>query len=294
MTEPSTPKRPDPPPLPTIPVLADLPRESAVETVAVAAQILANVQKWAPAAVEAVDFMGAADLRRKLAPIAVTIYRRALSKAAALDAQEALRRVERVSGLTALEGQKLGLVRPQRQGNKAPGMSTREIGLDTNKAYPLAAPTEEEFEAAIQRGRDRGSLAFDNLLGALGEGQLTEVQQAQRDRLAELAADRFSTAQIAEQMDMGARNVAALAKRYGIEILGDAGITRARSIDPIRVITESIPTLDGVGAAAKQVDLADIAGLDPAQAKDWARQMWDALTPTMALRAALRNRGKEA
>ena len=43
-----------------------------------------------------------------------------------------------------------------------------------------------------------------------------------------------------------------------------------------------------------QIDLAAISGIDPAQAADWARQMWHALTPIMALRAALRNRGKEA
>jgi len=294
MTAPEPSELPAPPPLPTIPPLTDVPRDSAVDTVRLAADLLAVVQKWAPDAVAAVDFMGAAELRRHLAPVASTIARRGLSKEAALDAQHAVRLVERVIGLTVRRGQELGLVRPWRQGNHSPGVATRDIGADVTKAYRLADVTDAEFDAAVQRGRDRGSLAYDHLVGHLGVEHLTDVQREQRDRIVELAADRYSTRQIAAAMELGPRRLADLARQYGIDIPGDAGLQKTRGIDPIRVITESIPTLDGVGSACKQVDLTDVAALDAAQAKDWAAQMWAALTPIMALRAALRNRGKEA
>jgi hypothetical protein len=286
-----------PPPIPPLPDVADVPRDSAVELAATAALILSDVQQWAPAAVAAVDFHGAAELRRSLSPITNMIYRRNLSKTATLDVQYASRIVERTLGQTLRAGQELGLVRTRGGRGNPAAHDVRDI-IGTRSLigiYRLAAVSGDEFETAIEAARATGSLAIEVLLGVLGDDvSLNESQRAQRDRIAQLAAEGRTTKQIAEAIGVKPNRVSALARRYGIPIPADAATRRMRRINPTRIITEAIPTLDGLGVAAQLLAADDYAALDPIQAKEWARQLSDALTPIMHMQRALDARGKES
>ncbi len=300
-----------PPPLPELPALGSVPRDSAVATVQMAAQILDAVQTWAPLARDAMDWNGAVSTRRAVSSLSDLITRRALSKGAVLDAQHAVRIAERTVGQTVRAGQAAGLIRARGQGGpNVPALTTREVvgnGLDT--VYRLADDvTDEQFDAAIETARDRGSCSFDHVFGALGIDKLSEVDKARRDKIVKYAAQGNSTRQIADLLDVSPERAGTLIRRYQVDVPADAaGIAaqlpdravnrrhaaRSRAIDYTRVISEIISTLDGVAASARLVGPDAIDAVDPAQAADWSAALWDACVPILHMRKGLDNRGNK-
>jgi hypothetical protein len=284
-----------PPPIPQMPTANDVPRGSAVDAEIMAATMLAAVQAWAPKALAAGDYRGAGELRRRLGPVAATIYRRKLSATATLDAQQAARIVDRVAGRTVRDGQAAGEIYVRSTSGKRNRIPVADIvgHNDRSGLYRLGEATEEEFQAAIASARASGSLAMETVVGHLGIKDLTPRQQAQRDRIAEMAEQGFTSRQIAAELKIKPMRVSALSRRYGITIHGDSVSRNTRNLDPIRIITETIPIIDGLAHGARQLADDDIARIDPAQAKDWARQLGQALGPVAALQRSLRDRGKE-
>jgi hypothetical protein len=138
-----------------LPRLVDIPRDSAVATVRIAAHILAAVREWYPGAIAARDFTAAARLRRQLKPIVSTIARRGLSTEALADVQHAARIVDRTLGLTIADGIDRGQVGPASKGT---GPSIRELtgGDPISPLYYLADLSDDEFEAACARSRAHG------------------------------------------------------------------------------------------------------------------------------------------
>lgn len=280
-------------PLPALPDVEDVPRNSVVDVEIMAATLLATVQKWAPRAVAAGDFRGAGELRRRLSPVVMQIYRYNISRSAVLDAQQALRTADRVAGITVRAGQQAGLIRSHGQ-SKGTRLSVGEIlgGNDRSGIYHLAGVTDAEFTAGIARARAAGGLSMESLVGHLGI-PLNPTQQAQRDRIAELAARGSTSRQIAAEMQVRPGRVTELAKRYGLTIHGDVMSRNTHVLNPTRIITEIIPIIDGAGSAAEQLDAADITAIPPEQAREWARQLRRVLTPVIRLQRLLADHGKE-
>lgn len=290
---PPTTKQPSTVPIPALPTVEDVPRNSAVDAEIMAATLLSTVQKWAPLAIAASDFHGAGEMRRLVSPVATKIMRRQISKTATLDAQYAARIVDRVVGKTIAEGMAAGAIRSRHSYSGSVGVH-EIIGVgDRSGIMRLAAATESEFLAAIRASRETGSLGLEALVGHLGTESLTPKQQAQRERILELASEGYTSRQIAGEINVSAHRVAELARRYGVTIAGDAVSRNTRTLDYVRIITEVIPIIDGVASAATQLNPADIAKISPAQAKDWAQQMGKVLAPVAALQRSLRDRGKE-
>lgn len=284
-----------PPPIPPMPTKDDVPRSSAVDAEIMAATMLHDVQAWAPKAVAAGDFRGAGELRRLIGPVAATIYRRKLSLTATLDAQLAARIADRVTGKTVRAGQEAGLIYVRSTSGIKGRIPVADIvgHNDRSGLYRLGDASEEDFQAAVASARASGSLAMETLVGHLGIKDLTPTQQAQRDRIVELSEKGFTSRQIAAELKIKPNRVKGLSRRWGITIPSDSVSNNTRNLDPVRIITGTIPIIDGLAHGAQQLDKDDIARIDPAQAKEWARQLGQALAPVAALQRSLRGRGKE-
>jgi hypothetical protein len=100
-----------------------------------------------------------------------------------------------------------------------------------------------------------------------------------RELIAEFAESGMSSQQIGERLGIGDDRVRQLARVHGIGIRADAVLGRTRRPDSARIVRETVHALEGL---ALGVELADPAGLDPAEAGDWAASM------TCSLRALTR------
>ena len=80
----------------------------------------------------------------------------------------------------------------------------------------------------------------------------------------------MSSRQIAARLGIGDQRVRQIAREHGIEIPADVVTGRARRPDANRIVRQTAHALEGL---AMSVQLADPAGLDPAQAAEWAASL---------------------
>ena len=80
----------------------------------------------------------------------------------------------------------------------------------------------------------------------------------------------MSSWQIGARLGIGDDRVRQLAREHDIDIRADAVLGRTRRLDSSRIVRETAHALEGL---AMGVDLADPAGLDPAEASEWATSM---------------------
>ena len=88
--------------------------------------------------------------------------------------------------------------------------------------------------------------------------------------IGEFAAHGLSSGQIGERLGISGDRVRQVAREHGIELRADAVLGRARPPDPGRIVRQTVHALEGL---AMGVEFADPAGLDPAEAADWAASM---------------------
>ena len=93
---------------------------------------------------------------------------------------------------------------------------------------------------------------------------------ARRDLIARHAGEGMSSRQIAARLGIGEQQVREIAREHGITIPADAVLGRTRRHDANRIVRETARALEGL---AMSVQLADPAGLDPAQATEWAASL---------------------
>ena len=97
-----------------------------------------------------------------------------------------------------------------------------------------------------------------------------EATARRRHLISEFAAGGMSSTQIGERLGISADRVRQVAREHGIDIRADAVLGRARRPDPGRIVEETVHALEGL---AMGVQLADPAGLDPAEAAEHAASM---------------------
>jgi len=97
-----------------------------------------------------------------------------------------------------------------------------------------------------------------------------EAAARRRELIGEFAASGMSSRQIGERLGINDDRVRQVAREHDIDIRADAVLGRARRLDPNRIVRETVHALEGL---AMGIDLADPAGLDPAEAAEWAASM---------------------
>jgi hypothetical protein len=226
-----------------------------------------------------------------------------LGKGTRLAATEFPRRAERGIGVAIRQGQEAGTIRGPHGGKRTlqvhgtePIRSAREFApvheLRSGKGdpgiYDLAdGVSDEDFEAALAEAAAEGNLSRANVARKAkaraamtaapcgnwipGAGNHYGDAPDQRRRLIrKWAAEGHSSSQIASLLGMGAEGVRRIARSSGISIPADVAVARSRHLDSTRIVRETVHSLEGL---VMGIELADAAGLDPAEAAEWAASL---------------------
>jgi hypothetical protein len=143
-----------------------------------------------------------------------------------------------------------------------------------------------DFETALGQAKGDGDLSRANVVRKVRQrrGHLPapsgpipdpadrspEATARRRDLIGEFAAGGMSSRQIGDRLGIGEDRVRQVAREHGTDIRADAVLGRTRRPDPGRVLRHTVHALEGL---AMGVELADPAGLDPAEAAEWAASM---------------------
>ena len=146
--------------------------------------------------------------------------------------------------------------------------------------------SDSDFEDAIGEAKVEGNMSRANVVRKVrrrrGEppapaGQVPDpadrspgAAARRRKLISEFAASGMSSWQIGERLGIGDDRVRQVARAHDIGIRADAVLGRTRRLDSNRIVRETAHALEGL---AMGVDLADPAGLDPADAVEWAASM---------------------
>lgn len=123
---------------------------------------------------------------------------------------------------------------------------------------------EPEVAAAIEEGRSRSEVlrridaAIKN--NPPGGDPHKERTAARVTKARKMAAEGYTSRQIAETIGIDPGGMGEFKKRHGIEVPADAALGRPRHIDADRVVREAASTLEGV---AMGLDLISPAAVDP-------------------------------
>jgi hypothetical protein len=270
--------------LPAVPSLTEVPRDNAVATAELAADTLAQVKEWAPRAVAALDWDAASTIRGATARFADLVATRGLSAAATLDAQEAARRAERVLGQVVAQAHAQSLL-------KAVGLSPLAVlGNAGGRCSQLAGEvTDEQFEAAVFKARDRGTLSFESLAREIGVDTLSEVERERKEAMARLAGEDWTTPQIAAELNLTVPRAWELLRSYGIDVPADA--TRA-DVDARDAVARALAATRQAAEALVEVERGDLDQFTPEEARDLAGRLWTAVVPIVHMRKSLLERGR--
>jgi hypothetical protein len=247
-----------------------------------------------------------AEVRSQAEAVRVYTRQKQLGRDAELAAAEIVRRAERGIGVAIRRAQQPGQIakRGDRGSRGAPGMhggnpgDTRGDHLGSAAsffkhpservgAYAMAdGATDGEFEAALTAARAEGNLSRANVVRKIRQrgrptagcgvpipasaGECATSGGDHHELIAAHAARGMSSHQIAARLGISSQRVRKIAREHDIEIRADAVTGRARRPDSTRIVRETAHALEGL---AMGVQLADPAGLDPAQTAEWAASL---------------------
>jgi hypothetical protein len=265
-----------------------------------------RAKAWLTEALEHGGIDQIAEVRSQAEAVRVYTAQKQLGQDAQLAAAEIVRRAERGIGVAIRRGQQDGQIakRGDRGGRGAPGVRGGHPGdargdhLDSPAGFfrngkeradtyaMTDGVTDAAFEDALEQAKSDRDLSRANLVrkirhqraDPLPPGQPApevadrspEAAARRREVIGELAAHGLSSAQIGERLGIGEDRVRLVAREHGITIRADAVLGRTRRPDSARIVRETVHALEGL---AMGVELADPAGLDPAQATEWATSM---------------------
>jgi hypothetical protein len=265
-----------------------------------------RARTWLREALEHGDIEQIAECKSQAEAIRVYTVSKQLGKDAQLSATEIVRRAERGIGVAIRRGQQNGEI--ARQGDRgsrgAPGVhggnpgdrrgdhlgspgSFFRNGDERADAYAMTDEvSDSDFESAIADAKGEENLSRANVVRKIrqrrgnppaperhvpGPADRSPEAAARRQQLiGEFAAHGMSSSQIGEQLGIGDDRVRQIAREHGIDIRADAVLGRTRRLDSSRIVRETVHALEGL---AMGVELADPAGVDPAEAAEWAASM---------------------
>jgi hypothetical protein len=264
-----------------------------------------RAKAWLQEALEHGEIEQIAEIKSQAEAVRVYTAQKQLGKDAQLAAAEIVRRAERGIGLAIRRGQQNRQIR--RRGDRAGRVggngddntifpaktgpadyaSAGELRGNGAGIYHLTdGVAEADFEEALATAKTEGDLSRANVVRKIRQrrgdppapgGQVPDpaersaVAAARRQELiGAFAASGLSSQQIGERLGIGDGRVRQLAREHGIGIRADAVLGRTRRPESSRIVRETAHALEGLVLG---VEFADPAGLDPAEAADWAASM---------------------
>jgi hypothetical protein len=287
--------------LPALPPIEQVIDYDPVASEARIRQHLENVKAWIEQAVNTLDPQPVADYfdwAKSLTDMAQAVR---LSTEAQLDTREMLRRLERALGIVIRNGQAAGIFSSvggkfkdeSRQG-VSPVKFYRRAGGTKTFIYKFSDDvTDQIFEQALALCRAEEKITRDNTLHHITQLRMTDHTEQSRSwrvqRIAFLASRNYTSYQIAEDIGYSrVTNVRRMAELHGIDIPADRKTNlKARGIDPERVISTAVTTLEGADSGLQLIDFADIHSVDPDHAAQWYESLKRTLPTLIRLRREL-------
>jgi hypothetical protein len=268
-------------------------------------QACQRAKAWLREALEHGEIEQIAEIKSRAEAIRVYTTQKQLGTDAQLAAAEIVRRAERGIGVAIRRGQQDGEIakRGDRRSHGAPGVHGGSLndrhddhlgspgsffrhGDERADTYAMTdGVSDADFEDAIGEAKAEGNLSRANVVRKIRQQGRTppapdahvpapadgSPEAAARIKLiGEFAARGMSSGQIGERLGIGDDQVRQVAREHGIGIRADAVLGRARRPDSSRIVRETVHALEGL---VMGVELADPAGLDPAEAAEWAASM---------------------
>jgi hypothetical protein len=269
-------------------------------------QACQRAKAWLTEALEHGEIDQIAELKSQAEAVRVYTAQKQLGKDAQLAAAEIVRRAERGIGVAVRRGQQEGQFarRGDRGGRGAPGVrgghpgdargehldSPAEFfrnGKERADAYAMAdGVSDDDFENALEQAKSDRDLSRANVVRKIRQrhghpparGQQVpdpadrspEAAALRLGLIGEFAARGLSSGQIGERLGISGDRVRQVAGEHGIDIRADAVLGRARRPESGRIVRQTVHALEGL---AMGIELADPAGLDPAEAAQWAASM---------------------
>jgi hypothetical protein len=269
-------------------------------------QACQRAKAWLQEALEHGEIEQIAEIRSQAEAVRVYTTQKRLGTDAQLAAAEIVRRAERGIGVAIRRGQQNGEIarRGDRRSHGAPGVYGGSLnerhddhlsspgsffrhGDERADTYAMTdGVSDADFEDAIGEAKAEGNLSRANLVRKVRQRRRTppapdvhvpdaadispEAAAARTKLIAEFAARGMSSGQIGERLSIGDDRVRQVARQHGIDIRADAVLGRARRPDSNRIVRETAHALEGL---VMGVELADPAGLDTAEAAEWAASM---------------------
>jgi hypothetical protein len=280
--------------------------ERATDPAGFVVQACERAKAWLTEALEHGKIDQIAEIKSQAEAVRVYTAQKQLGQDAQLAAAEIVRRAERGIGVAIRRGQHDGQIakRGDRGGCGAPGVRGGNPGdargdhLDSPAgffrngkeradAYAMTdGVSDDDFEDALGQAKSGGDLSRANVVRKIrqrrgnppapGEhvpdpsDRSPEAAARRRELIGQFAATGMSSAQIGERLGIGADRVRQVAREHGIDIRADAVLGRTRRLDSNRIVREAVHALEGL---AMSIELADPAGLDSAEAGEWAASM---------------------
>ena len=280
--------------------------ERSADAAGFVVQACQRAKAWLREALEHGEIEQIAEIKSQAEAVRVYTTQKQLGKDAQLAAAEIVRRAERGIGVAIRRGQQNGEIagRGDRGSRGAAGIYGGNPGArrgehlgspgsffrhDDERADAYAMTdgvSDADFEDAIGEAKAEGNLSRANVVRKVRQrrGEPTapdtqvldaadksaEAAARRRDLIGEFAASGMSSWQIGERLGLGDDRVRQIAREHGIDIRADAVLGRTRRPDSNRIVRETSHALEGL---AMGVELADPAGLDAAEAAEWATSM---------------------
>jgi hypothetical protein len=272
---------------------AGLPESNALVSIAedpgaVVVAALAQAKEWLARATTT-DLPELVEAKARAEAIRCYVIQKELGQEAELSAAEIVRRAERRIGELVREGQSAGQIRRRGDGGgdprfvdpavKASRMSPKEYLPDPNEAraaYEMADGISPDlFEEAVEEAKAEKNLSRANVVRKVRSAKARKAaddraKQPRAERIEQirgLASEGRSSEQIAVLIGVGVDHVRRLVAEEGISVPADEAIGRARRIDPNRIVSEAVMTLEALASA---LELVDFDGLDQDQVGEWA------------------------
>lgn len=140
------------------------------------------------------------------------------------------------------------------------GKTIGEIAAITGRTRRSIHDIVTRYDITVTGGKTRAGLA------------------ARAEKAREMAAEGYTSAQIATAIGLNPNNFHEFRNRHGIEVPADAVSGRGnRNLNADRVVSETVATLEGVVMGLGFIGEPATAGLDVDQIDDWATSLSDSL-----------------
>jgi len=252
---------------------------------------LEQADAWLRAALDvpSPDPRSIADYKVQVAAIEQMARQLRVSKDLQNNATKCIRRAERGVGVAIRKGQEDGVI-----ATLADGASKREAHRGSNNTSVLdraskPSPDEfaskaelhgngagiyhmtddvsdEQFEEALAEAESEGNLSRANVVRKIKEPG--EVREQLATRIAALAAEGYTSKQIASETGKHLDWVRKLARTRGITIPADIVTSRSHNLDAERMMTGAVEYTAAVADSLKMIDPND---LDPDDLTEWVK-----------------------